>query len=149
MAVPARLCTPDGVITAIGGPSVAAPLLDERKTGEPWIVLVDKAIVWGTNRVLMAYGVQNQVQDLVPPYPPALVMLAEWFSAAQAWTLGGKGITAPARVTANEALAEKLCDQMVARTRSTATDPEAANQHELLIITPSADVTVANMKGYW
>lgn len=152
MPVPEYILSRDELITAVGGPQVAAKLADERKVGKPWDVLLDEARRWGTNQVLMAYGVQQEVQSLVPPYPPALVMLAQWFGAAQLWILAGKGDAVPKYISENETRAQTLCGQLIERKRNTATTIEPPNQHEIVVVDPDparVQVTRTTMRGFW
>lgn len=147
MPIPTALCTEAGLTTALGGSQAAAKLMDERKTGKPWSVIVTAAIQWGTTRVLMAYGVRQDASALTEPYPASLVQMAERFAAAEAWRLSGKGDAMPPEIAANEKICEDLCTLLVESKRTTAASPEPANQQSVIQIDPDPEGTGWTRKG--
>jgi hypothetical protein len=139
MPRPLILCPWEGVQLLLGGEQEAIRIGDPARTGMVYEAFKTKAMQYGTTEVLMAYGVQNEVSALQPPYDPTLVQLAEMASAIWFWNVGtGNQAMPPGLETIGEKLAQTL-ELMTQRKRNPAQDPEAPNQHTISEVDPDPD----------
>lgn len=139
MARPDQLCEWAGVELILGGPAEATKLLDPKRVGLAWQVFKTKAIQMGTTQVLEAYGVQNQIAALRPPYDPSLVQRTEIAAAIWAWNLGTGNQALPSGLERLSTQLDTILEMWATRRRNPAQDPEAPNQHLISDIDPDPE----------
>lgn len=139
MPRPDRLCEWEGVQRLLGGSQETAKLLDPDRQGVPLEELKTLSLERGTTRVLMAYGVQNDISALAPPYDKSLQHLAQDAAAIEAWEIGTGGQALPDILQRREDRLEKTFELMTERKRNPAQSPEAPNQHSITEVDPDPD----------
>jgi hypothetical protein len=141
MPRPLTLCDWAGVEILLGGAQEATKLLDPNRVGLQRPDFQTKALQYGCTRVLEAYGVQNQIASLNPPFDPSLVQRAEIASAVWAWDIGTGGQAMPPGLERMSAQLDAALEMWTSRRRNPAQDPEAPNQHLITQVVPSSEWT--------
>jgi len=139
MSRPSTLCQWSGVARILGGTQETAKLLDPDRDGVPLPELMQLALERGATRVLMAYGVQNEIDALREPIDLTLQHLAQDASAIEAWIIGTGGQALPELLKTIDQRLERSFDLMVERKRNPAQQPEAPNQHSITEVEPDTD----------
>ena len=141
MSRPETLCSWDKVSQILGGSQETAKLLDPNRDGMPLDELKLLAMQRGATRVLMSYGVQNDISTLREPYDLSLQHLAQDASAIEAWIIGTGGQSLPDLLKDIDARLDKALELLKETKLSPAQNPEAPNQHLITEVLPDTDST--------